>query len=705
MEQILYNMLVCTGGILLTLLLSCILARRYSVRWRYYIWLVFLIRLLLPVDISLPFAYVPESTLEASLDTVPGNITRVLNRSHDSRPAGEGKWEESEVRGSYVVDGDTNRVSYVPLLRDTDEKYSLLLLFRENVKPMIYGLWLAVAVFLFVRQWLLYGLSMRRIKRSCRPVTAGPVPGLVGEIAAQLKLRRIPECFRCPLIRSPMTVGLFRSRLLLPSGADGSGETWEQKMSPEAVKYVLQHELVHVRHCHGWIKVAASVVQALYWFNPVIFFMRHMLDEDMEIICDNYVVKDLSEKERAAYNHILLRCASGEEALRYASGFSGAQTRTLKRRFYENLWAHKRKKGRICFVLVAGMMAASLMSVAWGRDLGALVKSERRARADNYIEEYLCQDLARDETVFPKKMDYCGIGEEDELPVAVGYSEENGGEIWRSRWFNRKWTFRLVVPAETLRQHCPELTGGASYSLRIFQGQDGGFYLSVVLYDEEGRQVRGNLLYWLDIYSGRMGEVFLPQPPEHDRTAPNALRVEVFYDGNLLVQDGEDWYVYNPRKGSWVCRLEYQGRAGNMCAGNGVVYRLYLGDGEPVIYRYDEYSGQRKDEIRLETGPQDPSQIGYAGLSCRNGGVYFGCGQGLWCAETSASAAARIINGDAPGTLAMGSTRNRMTDIIPMSDGSFIVRYQRVERAGAYLYCSKEFIIRYTQAGENGGER
>ena len=58
MEQILYNMLVCTGGILLTLLLSCILARRYSVRWRYYIWLVFLIRLLLPVDISLPFAYV-----------------------------------------------------------------------------------------------------------------------------------------------------------------------------------------------------------------------------------------------------------------------------------------------------------------------------------------------------------------------------------------------------------------------------------------------------------------------------------------------------------------------------------------------------------------------------------------------------------------------------------------------------------------------
>ncbi|MCH5266677.1 MAG: M56 family metallopeptidase, partial [Lachnospiraceae bacterium] len=671
MEQILYNMLVCTGGIVITLILSCILARRYSVRWRYYVWLVFLLRLLLPMDISLPFAYAPKGSLDASIDAVPGNITKVLNQGQDSFPVSGESLEESEVRGNYVVDGDTNQVSYIPILNDTNREYNLLLFFRENVMFMIVGLWVVVALFLFGKQWLMYGLSMHRIRQNSQPVEDGLVPDTIAEIAARLKIRRKIYCSRCSLIRSPMSVGLLQNRILLPAGEAGSGEIWEQQMPPEAVEYVLRHELMHVRHCHAWIKMAASIVQAIYWFNPVIFFMRYMLDEDMEIICDNYVVKHLPEKERARYNRILLRCASGEEPLRYAAGFSRNQTRTLKRRFYENLLVHKRKRGGLWFVLVTVMLAASLMSVAWGRDLGALAKSERRAYADNYIEEYLCQDLACDGTVFPEKMAACGLGQEDDTLVAVGYSEENGGEIWRSRWFSGKWLPRRAISAETLRAACPKLMNSKRHSLEIFQGQDNEFYLMAVLYGEEGQEVLENLFYRLDIYNGYVEEIPIPQTPVPGQTGIHALRAEVFYDGNLLIQDEEYWHVYNPRKGSWVCRLEYQGKAGNVCAGNGIVYRLYLGAEGAMIYQYDEYSGQERGRISVEIEPEKLAQMGYAGLSCWDNETYFGCRQGLWCADSTDSSAVPLINGEAPGTLIMADDRNRMADIIPLSEDSF----------------------------------
>ncbi len=76
MEQVLYNMLVCTLVILVTLLFSWLFRRRYSVRWRYYIWLLVMFRLLLPLDVSLPFAYSMKGALTYTVEAVPDNIIR-----------------------------------------------------------------------------------------------------------------------------------------------------------------------------------------------------------------------------------------------------------------------------------------------------------------------------------------------------------------------------------------------------------------------------------------------------------------------------------------------------------------------------------------------------------------------------------------------------------------------------------------------------
>ncbi len=99
---------------------------------------------------------------------------------------------------------------------------------------------------------------------------------------------------------TPALVGIRQPRILLPSD-------WQTRFTDRSLRHVLLHELHHIRHRDLLWNWAATAVQALHWFNPLVWFVVSRFQADRELRCDAGALAILSPAERLDYGHTLLR--------------------------------------------------------------------------------------------------------------------------------------------------------------------------------------------------------------------------------------------------------------------------------------------------------------------------------------------------------------------------------------------------------------
>lgn len=104
--------------------------------------------------------------------------------------------------------------------------------------------------------------------------------------------------YSCEGIGVPFTMGLFRPRIYLPQGIEGAER-----------RYVLCHEGVHVRRRDYLVKNMAFLLSAINWFNPFVWAAFHFLESDMEMSCDEKVVKLMGTDIKKQYSQSLLHFA------------------------------------------------------------------------------------------------------------------------------------------------------------------------------------------------------------------------------------------------------------------------------------------------------------------------------------------------------------------------------------------------------------
>ena len=86
-------------------------------------------------------------------------------------------------------------------------------------------------------------------------------------------------------------------------------------MNEEDIEYVIAHEKAHMdRMDHMW-KLLGFILLAIHWFNPLIWLGFILLCRDMELACDEKVIKDLSNEERADYSQALLSCSVHNQSI------------------------------------------------------------------------------------------------------------------------------------------------------------------------------------------------------------------------------------------------------------------------------------------------------------------------------------------------------------------------------------------------------
>ena len=93
-----------------------------------------------------------------------------------------------------------------------------------------------------------------------------------------------------------MTYGLFRPVILLPKGLDWEDET--------ALAHILTHEYIHIRYLDGLTKLVLTGTLCVHWWNPAVWLMVVLANRDLELACDEAVVRRLGDP--ASYARTLL---------------------------------------------------------------------------------------------------------------------------------------------------------------------------------------------------------------------------------------------------------------------------------------------------------------------------------------------------------------------------------------------------------------
>ena len=256
--------LTLSGSVLIVVLLAIrpLLRRRLGHSGQYYLWLVPLARLLLPV---FPAVRLPEGVSQALPEAISDGALWL--RAPDMALAGPDR------QGAGL-----DLLSLVP---------GLLVI-----------LWATVAAALALRAIWRYVRCIRALERESRP--AGERAQAVYEDACRMMgVTRPPRLLVCPGLRSPMQAGLLRPMVLLPD--ENSGE--------EVLRAALLHELTHYRRldlCYKWLAEAAVCV---HWFNPLVYVLRRELSRECELSCDEGVLGRLDESGRRVYGASLLALA------------------------------------------------------------------------------------------------------------------------------------------------------------------------------------------------------------------------------------------------------------------------------------------------------------------------------------------------------------------------------------------------------------
>lgn len=166
----------------------------------------------------------------------------------------------------------------------------------DRYDPLFF-LWLG-GMLLCVTWFLAREISARRALRTAVRVQTPAVEALLSQFAFWRRVQ-VRSDHR---LSAPVTYGLIRPVVILP---DGLAQT-----DCAALRFSLLHELCHVRHGDYLWKTLAACAVCVHWFNPLVWLLFVLLDRDLEMYCDEQVLRRCLPTERAAYAHCLLDFAS-----------------------------------------------------------------------------------------------------------------------------------------------------------------------------------------------------------------------------------------------------------------------------------------------------------------------------------------------------------------------------------------------------------
>lgn len=365
-EKLLNNLmqigLTVSLAALVPLILRRLMKKRYPARMVCVVWAILALRLLIPVQLTLP---------QAPVQVMPRTSYVVQSDQTAFRQAGlpvtqtPARWVTG-TQAQTLSAADTGTVKTV------------------DITDILLTLWLAGVVACVLWQGIGYYQLIRSLKGTSQPVERADLHTILQEQCADLVIDREIPLRVSSAADCPMLAGFIHPTLYLP----------DERISRTDAAFIFRHELTHYKHGDLWLKLLLLAARCLHWFNPLVHLIARFAQEDIEAACDDAVVRGHDGAYRRAYGETILRSAIAQAQKRKAlvSCF-GDDKKTLMRRF-EGLFDKSVKKRGVALVVMIALLVGSLGCVVAVGEKKPNQTTEERAlmMANTFAQAYVDED-------------------------------------------------------------------------------------------------------------------------------------------------------------------------------------------------------------------------------------------------------------------------------------------------------------------------
>jgi len=250
--------------------LNPLLAKRYSEKGRYYVWLIILLGLIIPIRPQWNNALI-------RLDMPSEAVQPIFEIS--SEQVGNGL--------SFI---------YVPQTAETTPIASAAANISLNWWQVAFAVWLFGLVTFLGFHYVNHYFFMKRVKRWSKEISDDKPAALLESLKTEMGITRHISLMLCEGIGSPMMLGFVKPRILLPT-AD---------LAQDELCFILRHELVHYKRRDLFYKLVVLIATAIHWFNPIIYVVAKAINAGCELSCDAEIVQNADDNTRRQYSETII---------------------------------------------------------------------------------------------------------------------------------------------------------------------------------------------------------------------------------------------------------------------------------------------------------------------------------------------------------------------------------------------------------------
>ncbi len=267
----LFHMSISAGYLILAVLLVRFLLRKVPKSMRMFLWILVGIRLIFPFSVESVFSLIPDTK---AVDTYIGEMEQPTGEAAENTDSKKSVSQPIQ-QNTYPVSGEMVR--------------------HKSRTAVAVGMKIWIAGMALMLGYMLYSyLHLRnRVKMSVPADAAAVGCGVINDKNDSVRLYQSDD------IESPFLFGILRPRIYIPCNISG-----------DEILYVIQHELTHKRRKDYLIKPLGYLLLSVHWFNPCVWAAYAMFCKDIELICDEHVVRALGAEHKKAYSQALLNSAA-----------------------------------------------------------------------------------------------------------------------------------------------------------------------------------------------------------------------------------------------------------------------------------------------------------------------------------------------------------------------------------------------------------
>lgn len=402
-NSIIQTTIISSLEIWVILILKKNLFKKYTKKFNYYIWILVILRLIIPFRIPINVEWkflqgfdinnikIVSEINENKFDNIHTNLDDMEQYVISSEKSDKtSDIETSEINNGYEENDKTRTIDNIRILK------SKFIIFNHKFRlySKLICIWIFVAVSIFIFRFISYfrmkniifdlsydiddleemlnsNLTLKDIAYNQK------ILKIYNELQDEMGIAKDIQLRVCEDISIPFGIGIFEKHIVLP----------QIDYKEKELRWILKHELTHYKNNDLIYKFIITFLSIIYWFNPFIYIMNKEINNDCELFCDEHVLRDYDFKEKQDYALTIIKSLKNINKKSFAINLTtGLGSKEILKKRFDSMFSRKGKKGRVIGLFLAIICIISICSFSYK-------KKDTFAMNYSVLSKYLSEDI------------------------------------------------------------------------------------------------------------------------------------------------------------------------------------------------------------------------------------------------------------------------------------------------------------------------